>query len=358
MTAGAEFRDYEISKDRIALWPRNKRRGESKLLVATRQRTGSSITDSSFSRIIEYLTSGDLLIVNTSRVEPCRAYFSHTGSGREVEFFFLAAVGANRWRAYVRGGGRYTTADSFSLGPLVAKICGRGESVKEFLVEVSSSEISDTESKRITEILRAHSVMPIPPYIRDGRAVAEDQKYYQTVYAATPGSVAAPTAGLHFTDNLLATLKSRGVEILNIVLHLSAYSMQDLEVENEANPTATEHYMITEQVWQQIQAKKSKQQRIIAVGTSVTRALESFALLDSATRETSFNRLLKTTLYITPGFRFQVIDALLTNFHLPRSTHLSLVNAFYGADRIQQIYTHALTGDYMFYSYGDSMLLS
>jgi S-adenosylmethionine:tRNA ribosyltransferase-isomerase len=248
---------------------------------------------------------------------------------------------------------------------LSAKCLGRTETDNRVLLEIRSNDSSKSVGARLSEL----GLMPIPPYIRGGMADDLDRETYQTVMANEPGSVACPTAGLHFSERLLHEISDKGVKIATITLHVGTASFAPIRDADIAEHQMTEErYCLSERTCREICSAKQEGRRVVVVGTTCVRALESgartaeYALLTGDDSEAdSFDArdqsFIGTDLFITPGFGFRVVDCLITNFHQPCSTHLLLVGAFAGCQNIKTIYHHALAGDYRFLSYGDSMLL-
>ncbi len=335
---------YELPLDRIAQYPAEPR-DASRLLVLDRP-TGRW-EDRVFADLPGLLRAGDCLVVNDSRVIPARLLGRLEG-GRAVEILFLREVGGGRWEVLLRPARRCRVGTVILFDEARGRVVEAGEAGRR-VVEVAPAECARS-------FLERFGFPPLPPYIRHYRKPGvEDRERYQTVYARRDGSLAAPTAGLHFTPTLLAELKARGIEIHSLTLHLGPGSFRPIRAARlEEHSVPPEEAVLTEEVAVSLNCAKSDGRRLVAVGTSVVRALESAS--DSAGRLGPVSGAVD--LFITPGYGFRVVDALLTNFHLPRSTHLLLVSAFAGRERILAAYRHAMEAEYRFCSYGDAMLIA
>lgn len=338
---------YELPPGAIAQEPLAERDG-SRLLVLDR-RTGES-AHRLFRDLPVLLDPGDLLVVNRSRVFPARLRARrHGGGAAEVLLVQPLAADARTWSAWLRPGRRIRCGDTL-------EVC-------EELSLVVDEDTSTTDGRRrvrlvtgtsdVWSLLEAIGHVPLPPYIeRDDRP--EDRERYQTLYARERGSVAAPTAGLHFSERVLAALCARGIERAEIVLHVGPGTFQPVKVDNvEDHRVEAEPFEIPEETAEAVARAKARGSRVVAVGTTSVRALETAALDDG--------RVLsgrgETTLVVSPPYSFRVTDALVTNFHLPRSSLLLLVAAFAGRERILAAYAEAVSRGYRFYSYGDAMLI-
>ncbi len=364
---------YDLPPDRIARHPAE-RRDESRLLVLDRA-TGA-IYHRQFRDIGEFLRAGDLLVLNDSRVIPARLYAHRLPGGGKVEIFLVSpAIGGcgpsaangstdhsghpavHRWRALVHPGKKVHTGDRLVIAPgqfdaQVVGYAGKGERIIEF----------DTRGTDWQTLLEHYGHTPLPPYILKARKQAreapedtpDDRVRYQTVYAAQPGSVAAPTAGLHFTETLLRDLESRGIEFARVTLHVGPGTFQPLTEEHLATGRLHEEaYNIASEEAARIRRARSEGRRIIPVGTTSVRVLESACDADGLPAAGSGT----TQLLIAPGYSFRLADALVTNFHLPRSSLLLLVCAFAGCKPVLRAYAEAIASGYRFYSYGDAMLI-
>ena len=349
--------DYELPPDRIAQQPVQPR-DSAKLMVLDRA-TGA-IEHRTFCQIGDYLRPGDLLVLNDTRVIPARLYAHKTETGGRVELLLLEPVDPQTWWALVggrrvRAGTRLEiAADGHPEQPVVKAIVRQAGSDGQRLVEFSRS---------VADWIDALGHAPLPPYIH---GYTGDPERYQTVYARREGSVAAPTAGLHFTPDLLLALRDRGIQLAYVTLRIGLDTFKPISV-----PEITAHSMHSE--WAELSAMTARQvnrtrlagSHIVAVGTTAVRTLEAAALHansdDCETGPCAWNTVNAfagpTDLYITPGHRFRAVDILLTNFHLPRSTLIVLVSAFAGLQTIRRAYQVAIKEDYRFYSLGDTMLI-
>jgi S-adenosylmethionine:tRNA ribosyltransferase-isomerase len=337
--------DYELPEELIAQHPAAKRE-DSRLLVV--DRASGSMTDARFADIGRGLEAGDVLVVNETRVKPARLIVKRPTGGR-VELLFVRPVtgGGERWRVLARPakhagvGARLATAD----GSLVIEVEVEGEQ-GERTVSIASGSLDAT--------LRAQGEVALPPYIHRA-PTAEDQERYQTVYARVDGAVAAPTAGLHFSDALLASLAAGGVQRVAVTLHVGLGTFRPITTEDPREHAMEEEWFeVGEAAATAMRAARAGGRRIVAVGTTTVRALESMADANAGGIAAASGWTRK---YIVPPYRFQTVDALLTNFHLPRTTLLLLVAAFAGDDRLRDTYAHAIRERYRFYSYGDAMLV-
>jgi S-adenosylmethionine:tRNA ribosyltransferase-isomerase len=338
--------DYDLPVERIAQEPAEPR-DASKLLVLDRARGGWD--DARFSDLPRWLRAGDCLVVNESRVIPARLLGSLDGSGRAVELLMLRALDGMRWEALVRPGKRCGVGARVTLASGAAHVTvleHRGHGAR--VVEVDAPWPVD-------ELLERHGLPPLPPYIeRHDAPKPEDRERYQTVYAAAKGSVAAPTAGLHFTPMLLERLGSAGVELHRLTLHVGPGTFRPIIVSRvEEHRLEGEIAEVPAATAEAVNRAKAEGRRVVAVGTTTTRTLEWAADDAGRVRE----RRGEADLFIHPGHRFRIVDALVTNFHLPRSTLLLLVTAFAGREVILRAYAHAVASGYRFYSYGDAMLI-
>lgn len=358
--------DYELPESAIAqeaVEPRD----AARLLV---HRIASDATEHRHVRDLpSILRAGDLLVVNDTRVRPSRLFGTRTSGGR-VELLVLgpvtrtssAGAASARWRAFVKPAKRIKVGETIELegGALHARaiersLDGEGEAGAEWIFELTDVR---RPGRRIEESLEESGRMPLPPYIRREREAdphtASDRERYQTVFAAHSGAIAAPTAGLHFTRALLDALVGQGIEIASVTLHVGVGTFQPVQVEDLAHHAMhAEDYVLPASTVAAIERTRARGGRVIAVGTTSARVLESCA--DESGRVAASAG--ETRLFITPGRKFRVIDALLTNFHLPKSTLLVLVSALAGRERTLRLYREALASGYRFYSYGDAMLL-
>jgi S-adenosylmethionine:tRNA ribosyltransferase-isomerase len=335
--------DYELPVAAIAQAPPPTRDG-ARLLVVDRGR--GTLDDRRLIELPALLRRGDCLVVNDSRVIPARV-LAEDATRRPVELLFLEEETPSRWRALVRPGRRCRAGVTLSAGGCQLTVVG---------VRDDGARVIERADGAIADLLAAHGLPPLPPYIaRHAKPASEDWERYQTVYARTPGSVAAPTAGLHLSETLLARLRAQGVEIHALTLHVGPATFRPITVEDvEAHVLPPERAIVPAATAVAVNAARAQGRRVVAVGTTVTRTLESAAAEDG--RVHALDGM--ASLYIRPGHRFRVVDALLTNFHLPRSSLLVLVSAFAGRERILGAYRHAVAAGYRFYSYGDATLLT
>jgi S-adenosylmethionine:tRNA ribosyltransferase-isomerase len=329
--------DYHLPASSIAQEPAP--RGDSRLLVLGRTGPDRHRRIRDLPRL---LRPGDLLALNDTRVIPARLYGRSTGGGR-MEILLVERLGEREWDALVKPGRRARPGSFIELdGGPSAEVTGKREDGRHRL--------------RFPEPIEPHldrlGHVPLPPYIHRPDT-PEDRERYQTVYARRPGAIAAPTAGLHFTEELLREIEETGVHIARITLHVGIGTFKPVSAERiEEHRMDHERYEIGEEAAEAIRQARAGG-RVVAVGTTVVRTLESAAILGGGEVHAGSA---STDLFITPGFRFQVVDALLTNFHLPRSTLLMLVSAFAGRERVLAAYEEAIREGYRFYSYGDAML--
>jgi len=334
----ADF-SYELPAELIAQAPLPER-SASRLLVCGG--AAGVLHDRLFRELPSLLEPGDLLVLNDTRVLPARVR-GRKRSGGAVEILLERVIDGQRFLAQARASKGFRPGVTVELpGGHCAIALGRSGDLFEFGL--------DTEPVRYFE---HHGETPLPPYIaRD--AAADDRERYQTVYANEPGAVAAPTAGLHFDQAVFSALAHRGVETVRLTLHVGAGTFQPLRADDIDDHTLhPERVIVTREVVEAVAAARRRARRVIAVGTTAVRSLEAAALGGSLAALKG-----ETDLYIRPGFRFRVVDMLLTNFHLPESTLLVLVSAFAGRDRVLTAYRHAVAQRYRFFSYGDAMLLT
>jgi S-adenosylmethionine:tRNA ribosyltransferase-isomerase len=337
----AEF-DYDLPPAAIAQAPAETR-DAARLLVI--DRAGAALDDRRMTDLPALLRPGDCLVVNDSRVIPARV-LAHDAAGRPVEVLFVEAETPARWRALVRPGRRARPGAALTAG--LTRLVVRA-------VTVDGLRVVEREDGTVEDLLAREGLPPLPPYIaRHAKPAGEDWDRYQTVYAREPGSVAAPTAGLHFSEALLARLRTRGVEVHALTLHVGPATFRPIRTERvEAHVLPPEPATVPAATAAAVNAARGEGRRVVAVGTTVVRALESAAGADGRVAPLAG----PAALYIHPGHRFRVVDALLTNFHLPRSSLLVLVSAFAGRERILGAYRHAVAAGYRFYSYGDATLI-
>lgn len=338
---------FELPKELIAQSP-IKKRDSSRLMVLKR---GISIEHKQFEDIVNYIDSGDLLILNDTKVTPCRL-FGIDESGREIDILLVENIGPiNNNRFSILSKGKYTGHITFSTGleTLDSKLSAEIIDGKEALFKTKGN---------LRDILWEIGYMPLPPYIK--RKPNElDKERYQTVYAKNEGSIAAPTAGIHFTPSIINALTAKGVIIKTITLHVGVGTFRLIKV-NDINKhkMLDEYFEIKSDVISEIKDAKKRNNRIILTGTTVTRAIEAyFSGHYTVINETDGLLTAKTDIFIKPGHIFNVPDCLLTNFHLPASTPLILVSAFAGIETILDSYKKAINARYRFFSYGDAMII-
>ncbi len=352
----ADF-DFDLPPELIAQQP-PETRGQSRMLVMNR-RTGA-LRDAQFDELPCLLRPGDLLVLNDSRVIPARLYGRRTvvrdreAPGGTVEVLLTEPIGQDTWRALVKPGRKvgvgerlvFPTPDGEPV--LEAEVLERGV-FGERVVRFAGQRDFYAALERIGH-------MPLPPYIRRGDDVA-DRERYQTVFARERGSVAAPTAGLHFTSKILDAIAASGVEVARVTLHVGLGTFAPLRVENVDDVKLhREPYTLSEATAEAVNRARGDGRRIVAAGTTVVRTLEAAALKTGEARLKANTGA--TTIFISPGFRFQVVNALLTNFHLPQSSLLMLVSAFAGRENVLAAYCHAVRMRYRFFSYGDCMFVA
>ncbi len=339
-----EVRDFyfHLPEELIAQHPLEKR-DESRLMVLDKG-TGS-IEHKRFKDIIEYLEQGDCLVLNDTRVLPARLIGIKESSGGKMEFLLLKRIDKDSWETLVKPGKRAQlgTRFVFGNGDLKAEVVAMGE---------EGSRIVKFEYEGIfEEVLDRLGQMPLPPYIKE---TLEDKERYQTVYSREVGSAAAPTAGLHFTSELLDRIKEKGVNIAFVTLHVGLGTFRPVKAEKiEEHVMHAEYYIMTKETAELINSTKEKGKRVIAVGTTSNRTLETIADDNGRVKEQSG----WTDIFIYPGYKFKIVNALITNFHLPESTLIMLVSAFAGKDNIMKAYKTAVESNYRFFSFGDAMFL-
>ena len=332
---------YDLPEELIAQVPIQKR-DESRLMVL--DRNNKTIEHKIFKDILDYLKPGDCLVRNNTKVIPARIY-GKKETGANVEFLLLNNIEGDIWEAIVRPGNKLHvgTKVTFGEGLLNAEILE--------VMEGGTRKVKFTYNGIFNEILDQIGLMPLPPYIHEE---LKEKDRYQTVYAKYQGSAAAPTAGLHFTEELLEKIKEKGVEIANVTLHVGIGTFRPVKVEKiEEHHMHSEHYYIKKEDAEKINNAKKNGGRIISVGTTSCRVLESIADENGFVKETEGD----TSIFIYPGYKFKCIDALITNFHLPESTLLMLVSALAGKDYIMKAYEEAVKKKYRFFSFGDAMFI-
>jgi len=333
---------FELPKELIAQHPLEKR-DESRLMVINK--TKKEIEHKHFKNIIDYLNPGDCLVLNDTRVLPARLLGIKEGTGGKMEFLLLKRIDINHWETLVKPGKKAKIGTWF--------VFGNGE-LKANVISISEggSRIVRFEYDGIfEEILDKLGEMPLPPYITEK---LQDKERYQTVFSREVGSAAAPTAGLHFTTELIDQIKAKGVKIAFVTLHVGLGTFRPVKAEVvEEHEMHSEHYMLSSDAAEVINEAKEKGGRIIAVGTTSNRTLESIADENGKVCEKSG----WTDIFIYPGYKFKIVNALITNFHLPESTLIMLVSAFAGKELVMSAYDIAVKEKYRFFSFGDAMFL-
>uniref|UniRef100_A0A7C4GK24 S-adenosylmethionine:tRNA ribosyltransferase-isomerase n=1 Tax=candidate division WOR-3 bacterium TaxID=2052148 RepID=A0A7C4GK24_UNCW3 len=334
----SEF-DYELPAELIAQRPLE-HRDASRLMVVDRQT--QTIADRQFRDIVDLLGAADLLVLNDTKVIPARL-FGRLETGGKLELLLLRHLSGGEWEVLAR--------PARKARPGVRLDMGGGFSVQVVERHPDGIRVVRFDPEDVTPLLDASGEVALPPYIRE-RCFDTDR--YQTVYASRAGAVAAPTAGLHFTDELLRNLLDRGVEQVRVTLHAGLGTFRPVKAERvEEHAMHSETFELTPEAAERINAALAQRRRVVCVGTTVVRVLEAQARAGRVSPGQG-----ETSLYIYPGFEWQVTGALLTNFHLPRSTLLMLVSAFAGRDLIMRAYEHAIASRYRFFSFGDAMLIT
>ncbi len=335
--------NYSLPEHLIAQFP-VPRRSDSKMMVIYRD-TGE-IIDSSFSNIGDFIDASYFLVVNNSKVFKARLR-THRATGGAVEIFLVRRIEGTRWLALLQPSARLKQGEVMSFDDCGMLIVCDDPGRPERLVEFPSIEDEH-------RILAAHGQTPLPPYI-DREPEDSDQERYQTVYARRNGSVAAPTAGLHFTPEILNQLNAQGIAVEEITLHVGPGTFKPVQADNiQDHAVDPEMAEITLQTADSINCRKQAGKKLLAVGTTTVRTIEAVAGSDGRLPDGIAKMV---SLYIYPPYRFKMVDALLTNFHLPKSSLLMLVSAFYDREKLLAAYAHAIENNYRFYSYGDCMLI-
>jgi S-adenosylmethionine:tRNA ribosyltransferase-isomerase len=332
----ADF-DFDLPDELIAQFPPAVR-GASRLLHVGRE---GALTDREFRDLPSLLCAGDLLVMNDTRVIKARL-FGHKDTGGRVELLVERVTDEFEALAFIRASHAPKPGSTIQLADdVVVDVVARQDDLTRLRFSLP-----------VLQVLERLGRLPLPPYIEHA-PTADDEARYQTVYAREPGAVAAPTAGLHFDDAMLDTLRAQGVDTARVTLHVGAGTFQPVRVDDVADHRMhSERYTIPQATVDAIEAARARHGRVIAVGTTSLRALEAAAQSGRLHAGTS-----ETDMFITPGYRFKAVDALITNFHLPKSTLLMLVSAFAGVDAIRAAYAHAIKARYRFFSYGDAMFL-
>ncbi|MDY4606841.1 tRNA preQ1(34) S-adenosylmethionine ribosyltransferase-isomerase QueA [Clostridium tertium] len=334
--------DFDLPEELIAQHPLEKR--DSSRLMVLDKNTGE-IEHRSFHDVIEYLNEGDTLVLNNTRVMPARLIGEKEGTGGKIEFLLLKRIEGDRWECLAKPGKRAKIGQKFTFGEgkltcTVVDIVEEGNRIIEFSYEGIFEQVLDELGE-----------MPLPPYITEK---LEDKERYQTVYSKEKGSAAAPTAGLHFTEELLKEIKAKGVNIAYLTLHVGLGTFRPVKVEDiNEHIMHSEYYHLDNENADLINETKKRGNKVIAVGTTSTRTLETIGDDNGFVREQSG----WTDIFIYPGYKYKVIDELITNFHLPESTLIMLVSALAGKEHVMNAYNEAVKEKYRFFSFGDSMLI-
>ncbi|ABO50193.1 S-adenosylmethionine--tRNA ribosyltransferase-isomerase [Desulforamulus reducens MI-1] len=334
--------DFELPEELIAQEP-IKQRDQSRLMIVHRDIDRTE--HKTFKDLLQYLQPGDVLVMNDSKVLPARIYGEKVSTGAKIEVLLLRQISANQWETLVKPGKRAKIGEilDFGSGKMKGKIVDHTD-VGGRVIEFSCQE-------PFLQVLEQIGSMPLPPYIKKPLT---DKQRYQTVYARQEGSAAAPTAGLHFTRELLEEIRNRGVSIVTVLLHVGLGTFRPVQVEDvTSHRMHEEYYEITPQAAEEINQAKLRGGRVIAVGTTSVRCLE--------TSSNEAGQVLPgsgfTDIFIYPGYQFKVIEGLVTNFHLPKSSLLMLISALAGREKILKAYQQAVTEQYRFFSFGDAMLI-
>jgi len=332
---------YDLPEELIAQTPIEKR-DESRLMVLNR--ANQTIEHKTFKDIIDYLEPGDCLVRNNTKVIPARLY-GKKATGAKIEFLLLNRIEGDIWECIVRPGHKLKpgTEVEFGDGILKAKVLD--------VMEGGTRKVEFKYEGIFNEILDKIGLMPLPPYIHES---LKDNDRYQTVYAKYEGSAAAPTAGLHFTPELFEKIKAKGIDVANVTLHVGIGTFRPVKVENvEEHHMHSEHFYIKQEDVDKINNAKKNGKRVIAVGTTSCRVLETIADENGMVKPTEGD----TQIFIYPGYKYKCLDGLVTNFHLPESTLIMLVSALAGRDYIMKAYNEAVKERYRFFSFGDAMLI-
>lgn len=332
---------YDLPNELIAQSPAECR-SASRLLVYNR--ATKSIEDKVFSDIIDYLNPGDVLVRNTTRVIPARLYGTRPETGGKMEFLLLRRIDEKHWECLVKPGRRAKVGLTFKISDELSATVTEMREDGNRIIRLNYDGIFE-------EILDRAGEMPLPPYITER---LNDKTRYQTVYAKENGSAAAPTAGLHFTDELLSRISEKGIDIVDVLLHVGLGTFRPVKVENiQEHHMHSEFYRIEQSEADKINRAKEEGHRVICVGTTSCRTVESAADENGRLRECSG----WTEIFIYPGYKFKVLDALITNFHLPESTLIMLVSALAGREHVLAAYEEAIRERYRFFSFGDAMFI-
>ena len=333
--------NYDLPEELIAQHPYDKR-DEARLMVLDRKT--QTIEHKVFKDIIDYLEPGDCLVINNTKVLPARL-LGKKDTGAKIEFLLLKRIEGDYWEVMVRPGNKLKPGTKVSFGDGILKA-----EILEVL-EGGNRKVKFEYKGIFNEILDKIGLMPLPPYIKE---TLKDKDKYQTVYAKYDGSAAAPTAGLHFTEELLDKIKKKGIEVANVTLHVGIGTFRPVKVENvEDHLMHSEHFYIKQEDVDKINKAKEAGHRVIAVGTTSCRVLESIADENGKVKATEAD----TSIFIYPGYKFKCLDCLITNFHLPESTLIMLVSSLAGREFILKAYNEAVKERYLFFSFGDAMFI-
>lgn len=334
--------DFYLPEELIAQHPLEKR--DTSRLMVLDKKTGD-IEHKVFKDIIEYLNEGDTLVLNNTRVMPARLIGAKEGTGGKIEFLLLKRLEGDKWECLAKPGKSAKPGRRFEFGDgklkcEVLKVLDTGNRIIEFEYDGIFEEVLDSLGE-----------MPLPPYIHER---LEDRERYQTVYSKEKGSAAAPTAGLHFTEELLKEIKEKGVNIVYLTLHVGLGTFRPVQVDDiNDHIMHSEFYQLSKESADIINNTKKNGKRVIAVGTTSTRTLETISEDDGTVKEASG----WTDIFIYPGYKYKVVDNLITNFHLPESTLIMLVSALAGRDNVLNAYNEAVKEKYRFFSFGDAMFI-
>lgn len=334
--------NYNLPKELIAQHPYDKR-DEARLMIIDRET--KKIEDKVFKDVIDYLEPGDCLVINNTKVIPARL-FGIKDTGAHVEVLLLKRIQGDIWEAMVRPGNKLKPGAKVNIGD------GKIEVTILDVLEGGNRKVELKYDGIFNEVLDEVGLMPLPPYITE--ATRDDNEKYQTVYAKYEGSAAAPTAGLHFTEELLEKIRNKGVDIANVTLHVGIGTFRPVKVQNvEDHEMHSEHFYIKKEDAEKINRAKKSGHKVISCGTTSCRVLESIANDEGMVKEFEGD----TDIFIYPGYKFKCVDRLITNFHLPESTLIMLVSSLAGKDFILKAYNEAIQKRYKFFSFGDAMLI-
>lgn len=334
---------FDLPEHLIAQQPAAQRR-DSRLLVMAQQ----GIIDANFPDLLDFLEPNDLLVFNNTRVIPARL-FGIKASGGKVELLIERVIDSETILTHIRSSRSPKPGTILSIeNAFDVEVIGRQDAL--FIVKVVDNNCS------ALELIESHGHMPLPPYIERQQDQEADKERYQTVYGEKPGAVAAPTAGLHFDEQIMQDIKAKGVDIGFVTLHVGAGTFKPVQVDDISEHVMHSEYLeVSPELVAQVKAARSKGGRVIAIGTTSVRCLESAASFSEDGHVAPYQG--ETDIFITPGYQFKEVDVLLTNFHLPESTLIMLVSALAGYERTMSAYKHAVEQEYRFFSYGDAMLV-